>query len=1238
MPNSKYNNIDDGTISSLQTQQVLNRLSVAIEGLEKTNKELSMDRRLDPQLERISSQFGNNPIAISSMYANVRNEVYDSEIAPLQASIQRQNQKIFELNQQLANSYANQSVTTNADIFPSAHASNIPMLQNIASSFQSQYAPILPSLAGTEAYNQYFQPSLTPLNLNSTMGMRSEIGDFGMSNVGFAFNQGMADRYRVMMQDSNDPEMYRSYAQYTQGMFEQSQKASINMNFSKALGMNNLIPTAEFEQGYVPAVNNLADILGVDLDNALKIIRKMKDLRALTADVTSGRAEEIAMGVDETLKIINSVSKLVGSGDLQQIMSATGTITQFGGGNFRTGIETIFQSSEAEIGTQGAVSLFRNMINPYTQEYVGKFGYSSAALRQAGFQQQMVSDITKYGNFGASSFRSLGDVAGVSGITSDFLANELQNPMLMMTDAGNGNLMAGADSLGNTAGGDPAAFYLGRSASMYDLRNKYSGSSSLDMIRDRLNYFRNQFPGMSEDELILAVSRGNPNTANALRQSMSAQDASTGEFLNKLGAGLDFRNIAGGQFLNISELRDKMFPAYQAYTSSPYQAGTFGSRLATEMFGGAISSVGRFGQKTYEEFQYQVPEVQMVLDYIAGGSSSMTSAEMSKNRIGGFTDNSGKVVKLKFNESEGLGSVNRADMQKSHMMSLLSTAVQTDKAIGRMEEILQDPRIGGFISAGMIKDILRAGVLDLAGMTDINREDVNQLYTIIDSISIEELKNKMGAYLPAQSTFMIMLNRALGLGGSEYVIGEETATRNIMMRGYMAGGMDRNEAADLASVGMASKQTFANWRTTLNQDTLLKSGLGLGVSLATGAMGYAGAIALAGKLGATAGTLAGPWGTAIGYAGGTVAGLAGIALLEASPEIGEAARQGLESFRTQFTGFVDPEEVTKFFSDESMTLTSKQLYSILSILAESMSRELFKNFSNDAMKKQIMVIFSEIINRASDVARDKNMKPPIPDGVIQTLAQQLSRTYSNEFESKELGEYTIKEILRILLSQEGTFYKDLKGGKADAIKREAQALMETQLNDIGALILQTGQSETFGNMLKTAYEKNLTTGTLSGTIIEASQVYDKTGFVRNIEQVKSSITNRLTAEGKDASSIASANNTIEDILKFIDPNSNSSVKPTVSEEQYKLLETALGKNAAQSLRSILSKDMDSDEAKTRLGRMYKELIYDPSKNDATEKAIKSQLYGELLIGSLEYIKNSGRVKEVKDTLEELGLA
>jgi hypothetical protein len=667
-----------------------------------------------------------------------------------------------------------------------------------------------------------------------------------------------------------------------------------------------------------------------------------------------------------------------------------------------------------------------------------------------------------------------------------------------------------------------------------------------------------------------------------------------------------------------------MFPEYQAYSSAPYQAGIFGSRLATELFGGMISGAGRFGERAYESLTYNLPEVQSIIDYVSGSNQSMTASEMQRNMIGGFTDESGRVVKLKFNANEGMSSVNRSDMRKNHTMSLLATAVQNDKAQARMSNIMEDPRIGGFITKGMIKDILRAGVLDLAGMTDINREDVNQLYSTIDSISLEELKDKVSPFLPPQSTFMIMLNRALGLGGMEYMIGEETATRNIMMRGMMAGGMNGTEAANYASVGLESKQMFANWRTTMDQDVLVKWGGGIAASV------------VGGYIGGTIGSLFGPGiGTAIGSTIGTIAAPV---LFEAAPEIGEAARQGVEAFRTQFTGFVDPEKINKFFSDESMTVTTKQLYAILSMLAEALSRNFMKNLSNEGMKRQIMTVFSAILNSATSIARDKNMKPPIPDGIIQALAQDLVGTYSKEFESKELADYTIKEILRILLSPDATFYADLKAGRENAIQREAQAVLATQLNDIGALFFQNSFMETFGNQLKLSFEKNLTTGTLSGMLVGYSNVADQTAFVRNIEQVKSSITNRLTAEGRDSASIESATSTIEDILKFIDPTRTDAARPSISEDQYKLLESALGKNAVQSLRSILGQDMSDSDAKMRLGRMYRDLIYDPAKNDATERAIKSQMYGEMLIGALRHIKDSNQVDQVKDLLEELGLA
>lgn len=1205
-----YNNINSGdTVTALQTQQILHRLSIAIESLDKTQRELSLDKKLDPQLKGLADKYNNNPIAIQSVYNNLRKELYDSEVAPLQMTIQQQSEQIAQLNNQINLAYASQATLSSNDVIGGlVQQGNIGALNDMSANYQKQFNPILPSLASSNAYSQYFTGSIAPLTPNATFGITPNIGNMGSANMGFAFQSGLADKFRIQMQQTGDPAMYGAYAEYNKDMMQRSQKAALNYNFSEALGMQSLIPTAEFEQGYVPAVNNMADVLNVDLDNALKIVRKMKDIHALTADVTSGRAEQIALGVDETLKVINAVSRIVGSSDLKQIMRSTSMISNFGGGNFKTGLETMFQATGQEPGTKLSMS---EIMNQYTGQYVNKFGYSGAAIRMGQFHQGLQGDISQFGQYGDSGFRSLGDVRGVTGLTTSFLANELNNPMLMMTNAGSGNMFAGADALAAEAAGDPAAFMLGRSSRMYDLRNQYSGSASLDMIRDRMNMYQSQMPGLSEDEILLAVARGNPNVANALRMSMKAQDDRTQEQIEMLTRGNQLFNYSGRQFLNLSDLRDRMNTSYQGYTSEPYRSGVFDFTLATNLFGGITKSFGRAAEDVNYYGRSIVDFGKDVVNYMSSGTLSMSAAEASEANMSNFIDANGKIVRREFNESVGSSAINTTKLNQYNQYAMLASAVSTDEAIGKMEEIASDPTIGGFIDSNMIKEVLRSGVFGLAKMSDVDRGAIDALFTLIDSVSVEEIHRNIKGLLTPDSTFMILLSRAVGLGGSRFIGGIETTNRNIILNNLISGGMGSAEAEEMARGGVSWKQSNANIRRLLNQNEAATEVVGTVASLAVG--GLAGA--------------------AFSIPGMIIGSIASQTAVEAYPEISEGVRQATEYVHTQTTDFVDVEELTEFYGDTTTTRATKDIYVIFSVLAEAVNRG-FKNITNQGMKRVVLKIFQAILNNAAQIAQNKDIKPPIPDGVIAKVSEQILNTYENDFDTRERGRIAIREILITMLDPSGTFYNDLKKKRANAILREAQTVLETNMQEIGAWLFRDTKQATISNLFERT--EGLETGTLSGILNQLASAPSDLSLARNIAMVESEATSKLNAAGESEASIQTTQNVIRDVVGFI--TGETDVEPSITEEQYGLLEKALGKSVAQSMKSIIDKDLTETETRNRLGKLYTERIQDPAKKAEEEKVLKSQIYGELLMGALEYVKNSGRVDQVKDTLEDLGLA
>lgn len=792
---------------TLRMQEILTSLDATMKRMEQAGSGIGMGARLDEILSKLVDQYGDNKAKVnwefdkikSSFMQNQAAEAYNSMMQFTQARAAIQ-QNIMGVDAGLA-AYAPQAYVRPDLNTMFADAAAAGGMRSMTSAFMDTgYSDAMTAgYFGANVTMPYFHKR----KLESVIGAPITPMQFALSE-----RQHMND-----LASGSDPVSMREFAEYQRTMFEETQKAMFNRHISSSLGVRGgMSARGDFEAVISPAMSGLAEDLGVSIDEAGMVVKKMRDLRIITQDIRSGSGMEILNAVDESARVLQSVSKLIGSSDIQELVMTARQLTSIGGGDFDRGMKITKSNTASILGPFSDPQYSLTEAAAMGQQYASMFGGNNAAsVNMGAWDFRTRNMLSQYAT--GEYFNYAGGPETAAQVYLPHLAARASGIQAYIRQAGGGyDLMSGAAGLSGQAGTDAVSFYSNMPRNLRNAADAQSGVLAEYNLMKEISLYQSQF-GMSEQEAMLAVFRGDPSAADAYREVLSAKGAYADE---------TERFVQAGRY-------SKLFTPRTSYALTDRRVLDYSdpARIAA---GRSISSIGQLGldvtvnplTSAAETIGNLVPGIRME------GLETYKGLNDLQARRTDTTEDAGFRMKMTSANSDVL-------MHISRILSTDKGAAATEKVAGRIANMRGafDFRDIRYILAEGLKDYVYTGQLD---------ERLSAKFTsYIASLTPVRALNEIGPRISSDSVFYKLLEIGVDPSKSTQLL----TTNYQFARANLVGAMKESgwSVSDIQN-------------TVLGEDRLLRRGAefindNLLASIATSAAGTAGITAAAVALGAT---------------------------------------------------------------------------------------------------------------------------------------------------------------------------------------------------------------------------------------------------------------------------------------------------------------------------------------------------------------------------------------------------
>ena len=1102
---------------NLRFQEILENLNTTLQHMSSANQNMEFNVKLDELLNRLVSQHGQDRHRINFEFQQIRDNMSRSAIGEAFHEQTSAQQRLMDLQNRVSASEAQLALYAPSEyVRPSqqtifADASAAGMMRSEVQDTLSRgiYSAMGAGYYGPLMTHPYFD-GLLPL------GVESAFRGPGITPMQRALREHQHIRN---IAESEDPVQMRRFMEYQRDMFEESQKATFNRHISGAMGVEGGYSLrGDFEAIISPGVSDLAEELGVSLDEAAHVVKKMRDLRVITQDVRSGSGAEIMNALDETSRVLGTVSRVIGSTDIQELVTAANQLTHIGGGVFDRGVRMTDQVTASITGPFSDPQYSVAHAAAMGQQYASMFGGNTlSAVQMGAWDFRTRNLLSQYAT--GKELDYLGGPEMASQIYLPHLAQRAAGIPAFLRHAGGGfDSLSGAEALSGEAAEDAVGFYMNMPRRLKEASEGQSGVLAEYNLMKEIELLQSRF-GMSEEEAMLTVFGGDPTSVHAYREVLSARDSYAEEVQRRTGLARFTRVLSPHESIRLGDRR-----VYD-YSREDVIAGGRGT--------GVMSQLGH--DITSNLFRDFIQDVGLAIPTIEGGriESYQGLMDIQRRDIDTLSVDRGFVTSL---ERDG-------DQVLPHIIQLLNTD-GANEALERVVERIADLR--GAFEFRDIQEILAAGARDYAysGMVDARTSE--QITRYIAELTPQKALRDLGARVPGDSMFARLLQVGVDPSQSSMLL----TTTDQFLRANLAGAMREAgwDASDIEASLLAEHSVLRTTSKFLSENPLMsiggsiaagagiKGGLALaGVALGTGLLPAIGvSIAAAGLVAATA------WGVDAGtrYAGVMGGEAVDVEALRETLGVGDLSgyevslRTMVHAIRAMYSRIYGTTVLN--YRRRVLELAGSVLRAYANAYAEH-SRNLSEEEQRDGV-----IIPENRINAARDVLMSTLPRPTEPNGddTLRTLIGSLLRNINSP--NSEIGRFLrVRNSLNVV----NTLVQDL----------------EASAEDMGLSMWATIGAST-GSMV------NLIEGTdgdFSG-LLEAIQTTDVS---EQMEREFSALNDIITVRARDEEERTAATR-IQDTVRQAYERGDFSLIQGLSTRDLDLSERALGKEYTEALRRM----------------------------------------------------------------------
>ncbi len=1122
-PQSQPNQIDlDTQRQNIRFQEILESLDGTLRQLNTSSKQIEFSSKLDDLMTRLIDRYGEDKSKINWEFNKTKGDMaraFAGEAAASNADsgirMAEMSARMAQLESQLAMYAPTQFVQPSAStILPDASAIGTMRGEVQDTLNRGTYGAMSAGYFGRGITHPYFQDiGFAGLTL-PTLGA-------GLTPMQHALRE---RQYMNDLAENSDPTEIRRFMDYQRNMFEESQKATFNRHISESMGVRGgYINRSDFEALVSPGVSSLAEDLGTSLDEAAMVVKKLRDLRVITQDIRSGSGADILNAVDDTARILSSVSRLIGSRDIQELVTTAGQLTQIGGGNFQTGLKLTTKTTDTILGPFRDPQYSIAHAAAMGQHYSSIFGGNTpAAVQMGAWDMRTRNLLTQYAT--GDYLNYVGGPEMAAQIYMPHLARRAAGVTSYIRDAGGGyDLLAGAGGLSDQASQDAVEFYSGMPRNMKKASDRQAGVTAEYNLMKEIQLYQNMF-GMTEQEALLTVFGGDPTAVDAYREVQSAKDSFSDEFQ---------RSVYAGRFSRV--LR-------------PAESYMFGDRRVLDYStrerigaGRGMDALGQIGYDiavnpfvdTAEQLINMIPTVKK------GGLASYQGLSDIKAVATDTTTGDWNFRKQLTDNKTGM---------MGHLVQIIGTA-KASEAIEEVVTRIADMR--GSFDFSDIQKILAKGVQEYVYSGQIDEGTSAAITEYIAGLTPQRALAEIGPRVAPDSLFFKLLQIGVDPSKSSMLL----STTEQYMRANLAGAMKEAgwstseiEQAVLSDENSVLKQGF-----NLVADNLLLSSVA-----ATGVSALAGAGAVA--LGASA----------VATGGLTLVAAAGITALA------WLGSEATSYYTVVAKGGAEVESIQEVLGTGEVSDYTSQIRALLVAIRSQYSDWYGINVLNvsdkiAAMAKSIVQGYADAYaTYLSSIPKAERSKgTPLSEQRITTLADVIT----NSFAAKKLNpgqidrmRNTVRSLLSFINSPNSPLGKTLRVENTLQASRSIQLDIDAQAAEI------SGQIGVLGDMREAVGSMENLLGRAAGNeagMLEA--LTSGTQASKNIETQFSAVADIITVKAKNAEERKASETIMSTIRKAYEDRDYSLVQ-NLSASDLDLAKSVLGEDFTEGLKRLKGED------------------------------------------------------------------
>jgi len=995
--------------------------------------------------------------------------------------------------------------------------------------------------------NMYMEEMTKFAPLAGTAAAKEYLGDVPFSG---RQAQGLARYADMSLQYNPSVAATAEFAEQQRDLYQRTQKASLNNIVANKLGVaGGGIARSEFDESVLPMLNDFSANMGTTIDKTAELMKKLRDVSAISADVSSGKASDIFMGLEQLENAMMRFSSIAGSSDPAAMNRAAQNVENLAGSASNTGLAmgmalqasglSATRQNMAMAGRMAGSGNYRDIASMsaamYGQRARQTLGSDIVFSRGTDFSDSMLTEKER-SLLGRDSLilGSAGDIVNdVYGRSKRFARSDAGYLM----DIGDGDIEYGMAKFGEKFDKeqDTAKFLMNtfRDREMSNIQN--SGEAAMYKQQEKINYLRDNL-GLSDEMATLAAFNGDTKAAmrySALKDSEGRRGLKFAKDMNET------RALYG----NATNKRDDSWKPpgsrdiidYDKYISKSgvwsrvKQIGVYGERaynytgdIADDVYRNLHTTRGLAASDAADSaYQSMVgksaaqaagKEWHQEDGTMGGQTISLDDYSLSKDGLrgagGAFYSmrNSGEY------SSKYLGSEEASSDLQS--LSVISAALQTENADVKLKELTTKVAMHGVATEADIKNALQSITLNyindstLWSTTTVATKRTQEVMAYIRKTSIQKLYKSLAKMLPQSNRILLLFQKATGDASGNYVTDKDTALMNLTMG--LLGSHGKSQKAILDESGRAKTfgQGLIDDAVEYGIDTIGSIGsVGLGIGLS----GSAGAItALIAGTPVTAGM--------VGITALTTVGAASVAWAGAKTlDLGE---QGINYIEEHLGDRFAAKDMEAFFMSGDSQL-AKEKASIAQILSYTVSKWFQNSYERIApILQATFMSYRQAFGRMTQgnkLDAQKMETAKLPESELNEIARRISTNRLNSDQASGESAVRLEKALKTILvmvnqpqSEVGNLIK--KGSPTNVTALIGEIITYAKEHEDYNLLKSDSDTNAFQQAMKKVFSGELDGEQLGTYLVQGAMIENSGGMQSMINNLNSTIEDRIYSD------------------------------------------------------------------------------------------------------------------------------